>query len=138
MANVQNYSQSKKVFLGGTISKNDYRSTLIPHLTINYFNPLVSNWTPECQQEEIRQRNECDILLYVITPEMTGVYSIAEVTEDAISRPEKTVFAFWSIPEIEFTDKQIASLEMVASLIEKYGAKTFRTMDSLVQYLNNL
>jgi len=66
---------SKKVFLGGTCNKSDWRDKLIPLLDIKFFNPVVEDWTPECQDEEIRQREECDFCLYVITPKMTGVYS---------------------------------------------------------------
>jgi hypothetical protein len=32
--------------------------------------------------EEIKQRAECDFCLYVITPKMTCVYSIAEVKDN--------------------------------------------------------
>ena len=38
------------------------------------------------------EREHCDFCLYVITPLMTGVYSIAEVTDDSNKRPEKTLF----------------------------------------------
>ena len=40
-------------------------------------------------EEEIKQRAECDFCLYVITPKMTGVYSIAEVVDDSNKRPEQ-------------------------------------------------
>ncbi len=65
-----------KVFLGGTCGKSTWRDALIPALTIDYFNPVVPNWTPECQEEERRQRERCDFLLYTITSDMVGVYSI--------------------------------------------------------------
>ena len=52
-------------------------------MKIDYFNPVVDDWTPECQDEEIRQRELCDYCLYTITPKMTDVYSIAEVVDDS-------------------------------------------------------
>ena len=85
---------NKKVFLGGTCNNSTWRDELIPKLNIDYFNPVVADWTPECQDEEIKQRQECDICLYVITPKMVGTYSIAEVADDSNKRPEKTVFYF--------------------------------------------
>ena len=82
----------KKVFLGGTCNESNWRNELIPMLSINYFNPIVDDWTEECYQEELRQRRLCGYNLYVITPRMTGVYSIAEVIDDSNKRPERTVF----------------------------------------------
>ena len=83
----------KKVFLGGTCAESTWREELIPLLKINYFNPVVEDWTPECMEEELRQRDTCDYCLYVITPRMLGVYSIAEVIDDSNKRPKKTIFA---------------------------------------------
>ena len=44
-----------KVFLGGTCNESTWRVELIPLLKIDYFNPVVEDWTPECQAEEERQ-----------------------------------------------------------------------------------
>lgn len=72
-----------RIFLGGTCADTTWRDELIPMLEargIDYFNPVVKNWTPECQAvEEDEKNNKCDVHLYVITPEMIGVYSIAEI-----------------------------------------------------------
>ena len=58
-----------KVFLGGTCNESTWREELIPLLKTDYFNPVVEDWTPECQAEEERQKNEeCNYQLYVITP----------------------------------------------------------------------
>ena len=40
-----------KVFLGGTCNNSIWRDVLIPLLTdngINYFNPVVDDWTEDC------------------------------------------------------------------------------------------
>ena len=74
---------NEKWFLGGTCSKTKWRDELMPLLdkaNIKYFNPVVKNWTPECQAiEEDEKNNKCNVHLYVITPEMKGIYSIAEI-----------------------------------------------------------
>ena len=44
-----------KVFLGGTCNNSTWRDTLIPLLKIDYFNPVVDDWTPECQEQETPQ-----------------------------------------------------------------------------------
>lgn len=73
-----------RVFLGGTCGESDWRGSLTPELEklgIEYFNPVVPDWTPECIEIENREKNElCNTHLYIITPEMKGVYSIAEMT----------------------------------------------------------
>ena len=43
-----------KVFLGGTCNDSNLRDTLIKMLDIEYFNPVVSDWTEECYQEELK------------------------------------------------------------------------------------
>ena len=101
-----------KVFLGGTCNGSDWRDKLIPLLNIEYFNPVVEDWTAECQAEEIKQRKECDYCLYVISPKMTGVYSIAEIIDDSNKRPKKTIFCILEEDGSEkFTDHQLKSLK---------------------------
>lgn len=76
-----------RVFLGGTCADTTWRNELIPLLDekhVDYFNPVVENWTPECQQiEEDEKNKKCNIHLYVITKEMMGTYSIAEIIHSA-------------------------------------------------------
>ena len=121
--------QNKKAFLGGTCNESLWREELIPQLKINYFNPVVKDWTPECMEEEIKQRQECDFCLYVITPRMTGVYSIAEVIDDSNKRPEKTVFCFVSKDEDRNFDLgQIKSLTQVGKMVKFFrrNCKVFK------------
>jgi hypothetical protein len=74
-------------FLGGTCAGTQWRNNLIPYLkrnNIDFFNPVVDDWTPECQAiEEDEKNNKCDVHLYVLTPEMQGTYSIAEIVHSA-------------------------------------------------------
>lgn len=125
-----------KVFLGGTCNGSNWRNVLIPMLNIDYFNPVVEDWTPECQAEEIKQRQECDYVLYVITPKMTGFYSIAEAVDDSNKRPEKTIFCWTDKNSIEWTVHQHKSLNAVSRMIEENGGKTFRSLESVADFLN--
>ena len=79
-----------KVFLGGTCNDSKWRDKLIPMLKINYFNPVVEDWNEEAREQERQERKICDFCLYVITPALAGVYSIAEVVDDSNKRPAKT------------------------------------------------
>lgn len=79
--------KKQRVFLGGTCANTTWRDELIPYLDkygIDYFNPVVEDWTPECQEiEEDEKNHKCNIHLYVITKEMMGTYSIAEAIHSA-------------------------------------------------------
>ncbi len=115
----------KTVFLGGTCNGSQWRDDLIPSLKISHYNPVVPNWTPECQAEELKQRETCDICLYCITPKMTGIYSIAEAVDDSNKRPKKVVFAVLEIDgEQSFTVHQVKSLKQTAKMIESNGGRS--------------
>lgn len=127
----------KKVFLGGTCNGSRWRDGLIRDLRIKYYNPVGETWTEEMKEEEVRQREESDFCLYVITPKMEGVYSIAEVADDSNKRPAKTVFCFLREDEgMEFSKKQVDSLEEVAELIRSNGAHHFKSLKEVADFLN--
>ena len=124
-----------KVFLGGTCNNSNWREEIIPLLTkynIEYFNPVVDNWNEECYKEELRQRSICDFNLYVITSEMTGVYSIAEVIDDSNKKSRRTIFCFL---EDGFDESQIKSLDKVGKMVETNGGIYFKSLDSVANYL---
>lgn len=131
-----NQNMSKKVFLGGTCNGSKWRNPVMAKLAecnIGYFNPVVENWTPECQEEERKQRQECTVVAYAITPKMTGVYSIAELIESSIIRPESTVILFKRMDDgQEFTDPQWASIEQVAKTANEYGARVTYAVEDFV------
>lgn len=126
-----------KVFLGGTCNDSKWRNEFIEKLQIDFFNPVVDDWTEEDQKEELKQRQICDYVLYMITPEMKGVYSIAEVADDSNKQPEKTIFCF--LEEYggkTFDDDQIKSLKSVSDLVSKNGASVFKSIKETVDFLN--
>ena len=87
--------------------------------------------------EEIRQREACDFCLYVITPKMTGVFSIAEVVDDSNKRPEKTLFCVLVEDGNEvFTTGQSKSLEQVGNMVGKNGTEVLFSLRSVASYLN--
>ena len=140
-----------KVFLGGTCNGSIWREKLIPMLNIDYFNPVVEDWTEECMIEERKQRETCDYCLYVITPSMSGVYSIAEVIDDSNKRPERTIFCILSeeVPtfknhsisypnaKISFSIGEMKSLNQVGLMVERNGGKYFKTLEEVANYLNS-
>jgi len=128
----------KKVFLGGTCNGSLWRDDVMKKLKIHYYNPCGETWTPDMMKEELRQREECDFCLYVITPKIEGFYSIAEIADDSNKRPEKTLFCFIEEDEgKKFSDVQIKSLQQVAKMIKKNGATVFKTLDEVTEFLNH-
>lgn len=127
----------KKVFLGGTTNNSNWRDELIKSLKIDYFNPVVKDWNEEAQKKEIKERKECDFVLYVITPKMEGVYSIAETIDDSNKRPEKTIFCYLLEDENkEFSKHQLKSLDMTGKMVEENGGKWFKSLKEISTYLN--
>lgn len=122
-----------KVFLGGTCNNSKWRNLLIPMLEIDYFNPVVDDWTPECQEREVEEREKADFVLYTITKEMTGVYAIAESIDDSNKRPEKTIFC---VLKDGFDDGQLKSLKAVAHMVQRNGGKHFDNLKEVANYLN--
>ncbi len=129
----------KKVFLGGTVSDSTWRNEVMPRLKIAYFNPVVEEWSDEAYQEELAERENCDYCLYLLTPRMTGVYSVAEVVDDSNKRPEKTLFCIAVRDgDKEFSNFQIKSLIAVGKMVKDNGAKWLKTIDEVVDFLNDV
>ena len=124
---------NNKVFLGGTCNESKWRDELIPMLKIDYFNPVVDDWTEDCMKEEIKQREICDYVLYVITSDMTGVYSIAEVVDDSNKRPDETIFCFL---DNGFDKDQKKSLGQVKKMVKDNGATVCDSLADVARYLN--
>jgi len=128
----------KKVFLGGTCNDSQWRKNVIKNLKINYYDPMRDDWTPEMMKEELKQREESDFCLYVLTPRMEGFYSVAEVIDDSNKRPGKTLYCFlYDDDGQEFSDVQIRSLKQIGEMVKRNGANFFESLNDVTSYLNN-
>lgn len=126
-----------KVFLGGTCNESTWRDEIIPLLKIDYYNPVVDNWTDSCMQKEIEERKRCDFCLYTITPKMAGVYSIAEVVDDSNKRSDKTIFVLLRNDGKKYFGKdQLKSLLAVAKLVATNGGEIFYSLIDAANYMN--
>jgi len=127
----------KSVFLGGTCNESTWRNRIINMLNIDYFNPVVEDWTEECMVEELKQRENCDFCLYCITPKMMWVTSIAEVVDDSNKRPEKTILILLdSDGDDKFNEGQWKSLQNVKNMVIKNGGKYFKSLKSAANFMN--
>jgi len=129
----------KKVFLGGTCNESTWRNHIIPMLEIEYFNPVVDDWTEDCMVKELEEREKCDFCLYTITPRMTGVYSIAEVVDDSNKRPDKTILILLKNDNyLTFDKAQWKSLGAVAKMVKSNGGQVFDNLKQASIYMNEI
>lgn len=127
----------KKIFLGGTCPGWDWRKELIKKLNIDYYNPVVPVWNDTVKKIELEERQNCDYCLYVITPYMKGVYSIAEVIDDSNKRPEKTIFCYLNDPKGKsFDNKAENSLKEVGNMVKRNGGSFFKDLNEIANYVN--
>ncbi len=129
---------NKKVFLGGTCNGSTWRDSIIPLLKIDYFNPVVENWTESDYKIELQQREICDFVLYVITPKMKGIYSICEVIEDSIKHPDKTILCvLFKDEDTVFDEAQIKSFDAMKKMVINNNATVCTDLNDVVNFLNN-
>ena len=130
-----------KVFLGGTCGSSTWREELQGKLNqerIETFNPVVPDWTPECQAIEDFHRETDDICLYVITPEGEGFYSFVEVTDDSNKRPEQTVLCVLTEANGKRFEGHILKCALkTMKLVAKNGVHVAENLDQLAAFLNN-
>ena len=138
---------NEKWFLGGTCAETTWRDELIPLLigaNIKYFNPVVKDWTPECQViEEDEKNNKCNVHLYVITPEMQGVYSIAEIINSCwqavvYGTTVNKVYFYILDSDNRFSEGQLKSLNATIRLCNdiaenKFKGKKISSMKELME-----
>lgn len=136
-----------KVFLGGTCNGSTWRADLIRllHKEVQYFDPVITDreWTEEDRYNEIVERGNSDLVVYVFTPRMSGLYSIAEVTDDSNKRPDKTIVCILD-RDVNDEDKRVVftpavkkSMEAIAELIKNNGAIVCRNLEEVAEILNN-
>ena len=133
-----------KVFLGGTCNNSTWREELIPILernNISYFNPVVKDWNEAAYQNELKERETADFVLYTITPKMVGFYSIAEAVDDSNKRPKKTIFYRKIDNELSgklmmFSPEQSKSLTAVEKMILKNGGMVAESFQDIVNFVN--
>ncbi len=133
-----------KIFLGGTCADTTWRDELMPmldELGLDYFNPVVEDWTPECQAiEEDEKNNKCDIHLYVITKEIIGTYSIAEIInstwQSAIYGPTVKFTIFALLNEGMWDKQELKSFDAIINLMSNIAP--FNSVGTIVSNMKEL
>ena len=126
-----------RVFLGGTVNGSKWRNQFKQELIIDYFDPVVEVWNDAAYERELSERRNCDYLLYVLTPKMTGYYAVAEVTDDSYKRPDRTLFCFLEEDEGErFSDQLLAEFQQLGQLVRQNGARWFKSIAEVLDFLS--
>ena len=126
-----------RVFLGGTCNGSVWRDELTEMLNVSYFNPVVDDWNEEARIREEKEKESAVYQLYVITPEMTGVYSIAELIDSSNKSPKQTIFCFIrDYGGCEFGAAEWCSLMAVKKLAKANGAIYCETLLDVAKFLN--
>lgn len=125
------------VFLGGTCAESTWRDQLMAMLdqyNITYFNPVVDDWSEECQVIENWHKENDDYNLFVITKEMQGCFSIAEVVDLSNKKPAQTLFCVLYDGMEKF---MVKSCKATVDLVKKNGGIVLATLKDIADYLNN-
>lgn len=126
------------VFLGGTCNNSKWRDELIPKLNVMYFNPVVEIWDEEAQLREEEAKANAKYDLYVITPKMKGLFSIAELVDDSNKRPDSTIICMLKEYDGESFDEHTwKSVRAIEAMTRVNGAKIFHSLDDVANFLNN-
>ena len=108
-----------KIFLGGTCASSTWRGELqekLDETKVETFNPVVPDWTPECQAEEDYHR----------------------ATDDSNKRPEKTVLCILSEANGKKFEGHVLKCALkTMKLVASNGAYVTDNLDDLAAYLNN-
>lgn len=83
---------------------------------------------------EVQERKTADFVLYVLTSDMAGVYSIAEVVDDSNKRPNKTLLCI--LYDDKFGKKMTHSLHAVENLVKENGGRVFESLEAVARFLN--
>jgi len=129
-----------RIFLGGTCNNSKWRKQIIPLLKINYFDPVVDDWNEGAREREEHAKETCDFLLFTITPEMTGVYSIAEVVDASNKFPERTILCLMRTIDARnhFNDSSWESLRAVSEIVRRNGGQVFYNLRDVADYVNSM
>jgi hypothetical protein len=129
-----------RIFLGGTCNKSKWREQLIAMFDekVRYFNPVVDDWTPQCQLIEKQEKRFCDVELYTITPLMLGVFSIAEVINATNKRNSNTTVLclLKSHDGLSFNESEWKSLLAVASMVIDNDGLVYFNLEELAKEIN--
>lgn len=124
----------------------DYFLLLLDKDKFDWFNPVVDDWNEEAQINEEFHKDNDEVIVFVITPKMKGVYSIAEVVDLSYRKKENQNLFFCFLTHEKdssgttqlFDESQIKSLRAVRDLLKRNGVQTTESLVELAKFVNDL
>ena len=135
------------VFLGGTWNNTTWRNEFINLMKevnpkIRLFNPIVENWTQDCIDLENFVKAHAVYHIYVITPKMTGSYSIAEMI-DSVHDKSKKVYIHIMDHDIDDNGEEVKwdpsvrnSLTAVSNMVVSHGGIATSSISEMVEKID--
>lgn len=127
-----------KVFLGVASKQASWIDRLVPLLTVDFFNPNERPPSPECLSEVVRQREACDVCLYVITPKSDILPAVAEVLDVSNTRQAKVVFVkLRDYDGARFSDDDWNAMQAVSDIVSRNRGASFDSLEDAAGFLNS-
>ena len=129
-------------FLGGTINGSTWRAKMVQHLEVEYFDPVVLEWTPDDRDREEQAKKLATVLLYTITPKQLGFYGIAEATHAVYSvarnLDKRVVILILDEDDgITYEEHQVDSIRAIKELLSWNPAvHVFSTIEETASWIN--
>lgn len=140
MAEKPRFVAGKNVFLGGTVAGYKWRDELKELLNCAFHDPVLpegEDYDNEARKKELQFRKfDCTHVVYVLTPDMNGFYSIVEAVEDAILRPRLTYICFYEPEGTSFNEDQKSSIEHSTELLRFYTRHIFTDLKKMAYHIN--
>lgn len=139
---MQEYIQTQqycnmKVFLDGTACSAQWQNYICERLKINYILYTNDDRSEETLRKRDKDKEQCDFVLYIVSPKMQHFDMIFESVDDSNKRPKKTIFCFVpSDEDLSFTNHQNKSLVATGKMIQRNGGFWFETVDEALKFLN--
>lgn len=128
------------VFLIQTDQSQRWRNILKKNTTIVFYDPATAENQATTISLELlhEQRERCDYLLYVITPQLSDLDIISQLVDDSNKHPDKTLFCFTETEgDKKFNTHQIKSLKAIGNMINNNGAKWIEGLENVASFLES-
>lgn len=105
-------------------------------VSIDQFKSLLGATQIDFKEGDSTEKDGCDFLLYVVTPETKSIDLIVNVTNDSNVQKGETIFC--SVNNVngkQFTEHQIKSLKATGIMIDSNGGQSFESLEESANYI---
>lgn len=127
----------KDLFLGGVCNSKwrEDLKVLLKKYNLTYHDPIIKDdleWGEEYRELENKAKEDSRFILIVLTPEGSGLYSIAEAVDMSNKNPKSVIFCFIDKVYGVYDKDIIESLRAIQNLIIWNGGYSCNDLESVV------